>query len=74
VENTNKGEITALEDKRDAMIASNKGASLSQAKWSTAIVDRNQFFNAEYTGYVDTYAAVKRAVKAIFGSRSPQYR
>lgn len=66
--------VTTLEDKRDAMIASNKGASLSSAKWSTSLTERNEFFNALQTGYVDTYAAVKRAVKAIYGARSAQYK
>lgn len=65
--------VQALEDKRDAMIAANAANNMSQAKYSTSIVDRNKFFNEEYTGYVDTYSAVKRAVKAIYGSRSPQY-
>ena len=65
--------LTALIAKRDAMISSNNVVSTAQAVWSTSRIERNQFINAPYTGYVDTYLAVKRAVKAIFGANSAQY-
>ena len=66
-------QLTALTAKRDAMISSNNTVSTAQAVWSTSRIARNQFFNAPVTGYVETYQAVKRAVKAIFGANSPQY-
>ena len=66
-------QLTALVAKRDAMQATNNAVSTAQAVWSTSRVERNQFFNQPVTGYVDTFLAVKRAVKAIFGANSPQY-
>lgn len=64
----------ALTAKINAMIASNGNEGTSKAEWSTSIVERNKFFNQEYTGYIDIYASVKRAVKAIFGATSPEYK
>jgi hypothetical protein len=64
----------ALQQKRDAMISTNAAVSTKQAVWSTSRIERNQFFNAPATGFVDTYLAVKNAVKAIFGASSPQYQ
>lgn len=66
--------VAALTAKRDAMITNNHNVSESDAVWSTALVNRNKFFNAEYTGYIETYVAVKRAVKAIFGGTSAEYK
>ncbi len=66
-------QLTALVAKRDAMKTTNNAVSTTQAVWSTARVERNKFFNEPVTGYVDTFQAVKRAVKAIFGANSPQY-
>ncbi|HLT53370.1 MAG TPA: hypothetical protein VKZ97_05755 [Flavobacteriaceae bacterium] len=65
--------VASLEAMRDAMASSNNTVSSKQAVWSTSRVERNQFFNAPVTGYVDTYLAVKRAVRAIFGANSPEY-
>ena len=67
-------QLTALVAKRDAMKATNNAVSTAQAVWSTSRVERNKFFNEPVTGYVDTFLAVKRAVKAIFGASSPQYQ
>ena len=66
--------VAALETKRDGMVSSNAAVSMTQAVWSTARIERNQYFNAEGTGYVDTFLAAKSAVKAIFGATSPQYQ
>lgn len=66
--------LVALQQKRDAMISTNAAVSTKQAVWSTSRIERNQFFNAPVTGFVDTYLAVKNAVKAIFGASSPQYQ
>ena len=65
--------IVQLEAFRDNMISSNTAVSGTQAVWSTSRIDRNQFFNESVTGYVDTFLAAKRAVRAIFGADSPQY-
>lgn len=66
--------VVALETKKEHMVTTNDAANMSEAMWSSAMRERNQFFNAEYTGYVDIYLAVKRAVKATFGNSSPQYK
>lgn len=65
--------IPALEAKRDAMIASNQAVGTTQAQLGATRLERNLFFNKAFTGYVDTYLAVKRTVKAIFGATSPEY-
>lgn len=51
----------------------NSSASKSKAEWSTSLVERNKFFNAENTGYVATFQATKSSVKAEYGADSPQY-
>ncbi|MGJ8593254.1 MAG: hypothetical protein ACSHXF_11940 [Aquaticitalea sp.] len=66
--------IVSLEDKRDAMIESNTAFYKTNADYSTAMTIRNEFFNADFTGYVATYGAVKRATKAIYGNSSDQYK
>ncbi len=66
--------IVALENTVDAMKTTSTDTYGSTAGYHTSLVHRNEFFNAEYTGYVDTYVAVKNAVKAIYGGRSPQYK
>ena len=71
--NVTELQLIALQDYRDALILRNAKASKSKAQWNTAMVDRNAFFNAKNTGFVDTYQAAKRSVKAIFGANSPRY-
>jgi|GEM_PF-2089627 len=66
--------VVALEAKSEAMANSNKSFYDTNAAYSTAMTKRNEFFNTEYTGYVETYGAVKRAAKAIYGNRSDQYK
>lgn len=66
-------QLTALTNKRDAMKTTNNAVSTAQAVWSTSRIERNKFFNEPIKGYVDTFLAAKRAVKAIFGASSPQY-
>ncbi|MEZ4802662.1 MAG: hypothetical protein R2797_07785 [Gelidibacter sp.] len=63
----------ALKVYHTALRDGNAAASKSLAEWGTSLVERNEFFNAQYTGYIDTYQAVKRSVKAIYGADSPQY-
>lgn len=65
--------LIALQDFRDSMITCNSDASIRNANCGTSLITRNEFFNAEHTGFVDTYSGVKRAVKATFGGNSPQY-
>ena len=71
--NENELKTPALEDFRDALRNDNASASGSNANCKTSLNERNEFFNAQYTGYVDTFEATKRSVKAIFGGNSPQY-
>lgn len=65
--------IVALEQKRDDMKASNSDYYNAQAAYSTTLKERNKFFNAPKTGYVDTYLAVKHSVKATYGNTSTEY-
>ncbi len=65
--------LEALETYRDALRVGNSKASKSKAEWNTSIVERNEFFNAQNTGYVATFQATKRSVKAQYGGDSPQY-
>lgn len=64
-------ELTA---KRDAMVATNEAVFIASAQYSKAMRERNEFFNAPFSGYVETYLAVKNAVKAIYGARSAEYK
>jgi len=65
--------LIALQDYRDSLTQGNVTASKSKAKLGTNLKQRNKFFNAKNTGYVDTFQATKRSVKAIFGADSDQY-
>ena len=65
--------LPALEAYRDALMAGNSTANKSKAEWKTSLVQRNKFFNAKNSGFVDTFQAAKRSVKAQYGADSPQY-
>ena len=65
--------LEALETYRDDLKLRNSKASKSKAEWNTSIVERNEFFNAKNSGYVATFQATKRSVKAQYGADSPQY-
>ena len=65
--------LIALEAYPDSLLLGNAKASQSRAEMETALVDRNEIFNAKNTGFVDTFQSTKRSVKAIFGANGPQY-
>ncbi|MGJ8593578.1 MAG: hypothetical protein ACSHXF_13585 [Aquaticitalea sp.] len=71
--NVQELKLIALEAYRDSLMLGNGKANQKKAVWNTSLNERNEFFNAKNTGFVDTFQAAKRSVKAEYGADSTQY-
>lgn len=66
-------QITTLEDRLQKLKVSNEKVSNAQAEVSNARIARNKTLYLEDTGLVDITINVKKYIKALFGTSSPEY-
>lgn len=66
--------IAGLNTFYETLKAKNDDASASISPLSNARIARNQLFNADNTGMVDTALDVKAYIKSVYGASSPQYK
>lgn len=72
----NEDDLTkeALTQKKNQLLQLNNEVALAYTNVSNARIDRNTFLYTPQAGLVETALEVKKYVKSVFGSESPQFK
>lgn len=71
--NENELKLTELIDKQANLTAKNNAVATTYVSVNNSRISRNKILYGETTGLVDTALEVKKYIKSIFGTSSPEY-